>query len=128
MTWSPVLRHREDKGRGQEFHPGCSWPLFPAHRLSGYTCQKSPHRNLTSALSFHARGRRQECNYHRDNPEFVLISKKYTYKSLLFSHQRTSHLIESPSCQLKQSQVLQEKAAAESHLCAMHFSLQLCFQ
>lgn len=31
---------------------GVPWPLFPAHRLSGYTCQKSPRQELNFSPFF----------------------------------------------------------------------------
>lgn len=66
MTWSPVLRHREDKGRGQETHPGVS-SLF-LHTGSQDTLVRSPQdRNLNQSF-FSIKEVEDKSNYHRDNP------------------------------------------------------------
>ena len=52
VTWSPVLRHREDKGRGQEVPQRVFPGLFPLHTGFQDTHQNLPRQELNFSPFF----------------------------------------------------------------------------
>lgn len=126
----PCAETQVRKGqRTGSYTQGVARPLPTAHRLSGHTRQNFPGEELNSNPIFSMQeSRKQEWNYHRDNPEFVLISENIHINLFLILANKVHTYLSLCVINWKQSQVLQERTAIERHLCAMLFNLQLCFQ